>query len=368
MTWRSRVIFSVVPRLAATDAGRRRWRGRAGCGGRGGAAAGGAAGWRGRLSAACWALAASSTSCLRIRPPTPVPVTAARSTPCSRASLRTSGVTYVAASPERVAGRTPAATRCGGGAGAARRPVAGLRLARRAGRWAARRRGLGVGLPAAARARLPAGGWVLAVPARLRLPARAAAPAGRGLAGAAGRRRRGRRGGAAADDGQLGADRHGLVLADQDLLHRAGHGRGHLGVDLVGGDLEQRLVDLDGVALGLEPAGDGALGDRLAERRHGDRRAAAGRSPAARDCGARLRRQRLGLAALGLRLRCLPRAAAGSGSVAAAAARPAPASDSGSPAWAPAAAQAARPARPGSAAGRRLLPAAGRRRPPRRRR
>ena len=34
------------------------------------------------------------TSCLRMRPPTPVPVTDSRSTACSAASLRTSGVTY----------------------------------------------------------------------------------------------------------------------------------------------------------------------------------------------------------------------------------------------------------------------------------
>ena len=37
--------------------------------------------------------AASITSCLRTRPPTPVPVTVDRSTPLSAASLRTSGVT-----------------------------------------------------------------------------------------------------------------------------------------------------------------------------------------------------------------------------------------------------------------------------------
>ncbi len=38
------------------------------------------------------------TSCLRIRPPTPVPLTDARSTPFSAASLRTSGVTYAPSS------------------------------------------------------------------------------------------------------------------------------------------------------------------------------------------------------------------------------------------------------------------------------
>jgi len=45
-------------------------------------------------AAACLAAsAAAMTSCLRMRPPTPVPVRLARSMPCSPASLRTSGVT-----------------------------------------------------------------------------------------------------------------------------------------------------------------------------------------------------------------------------------------------------------------------------------
>ena len=37
--------------------------------------------------------AAAITSSLRIRPPTPVPLTVERSTPCSRANWRTIGVT-----------------------------------------------------------------------------------------------------------------------------------------------------------------------------------------------------------------------------------------------------------------------------------
>ena len=78
----------------------------------------------------------------------------------------------------------------------------------------------------------------------------------------------------AADDGQVGADRDGLVLLSEDLGQFAGGRGGDLGVDLVGGDLQQRLVDGDVVALSLQPAGDGALGDGLAQRRHRHGRAA----------------------------------------------------------------------------------------------
>jgi hypothetical protein len=73
----------------------------------------------------------------------------------------------------------------------------------------------------------------------------------------------------AADHGQLGPDLDGLVGLDLDRLEHAGDGGGDLGVDLVGGHLEQGLVGLDLVALLLEPAGDGALGDRLAQLGHG---------------------------------------------------------------------------------------------------
>ncbi len=77
--------------------------------------------------------------------------------------------------------------------------------------------------------------------------------------------RGGRRGTALADAGERRADGDGLVLRDQDLLQHAGERRRDLGVDLVGRDLEQRLVDGDVVAHLLEPAGDGSLGHALAE-------------------------------------------------------------------------------------------------------
>ena len=129
---------------------------RPGGGGRTAAAAGLARGapacGRGRRRAA--SRAASSTSCLRIRPPTPVPVTAARSMPCSAASLRTSGVTYGLSAPFAQPPRRPArpaagaasvrpgalAVRAGGASPELGRPPGGGTLAGgAAGSWAPRR-------------------------------------------------------------------------------------------------------------------------------------------------------------------------------------------------------------------------------------
>src|SRR5258708_7595634 len=76
--------------------------------------------------------------------------------------------------------------------------------------------------------------------------------------------------GCAADDGDYGVDGDGLAFADLDLGEGSGDGRGDLGVDLVGRDLEDGLVTLDGVADLLEPFGDRALGDGLAHLRHHD--------------------------------------------------------------------------------------------------
>ena len=66
------------------------------------------------------------------------------------------------------------------------------------------------------------------------------------------------------------ADRDGVAGLGEDLLHHPGGGSGNLGVDLVGRDLDDRLVGLDGVAGLLGPLEDHALGDRLAHGRHGD--------------------------------------------------------------------------------------------------
>ena len=75
---------------------------------------------------------------------------------------------------------------------------------------------------------------------------------------------------AVADHGEPDAHLDRLALGHEDLGEDAGRGRGHLGVDLVGRDLEERLVALDRVPDGLHPAGDRALGHRLAELRHHD--------------------------------------------------------------------------------------------------
>ncbi len=128
MTPRSRDIFSVRPRSGDGST-----RGAAAAGASAGAAAAAARPLlvAGSGSACGWVAwrdrAASSTSCLRIRPPTPVPRMPARSTSCSAASLRTSGVTYAppVASPSGPwsagggAGAVWAAAGCCGEGGAA---------------------------------------------------------------------------------------------------------------------------------------------------------------------------------------------------------------------------------------------------------
>jgi hypothetical protein len=72
------------------------------------------------------------------------------------------------------------------------------------------------------------------------------------------------------DERDRGADLDGLTLGDENLLDGSRRARRNLGVDLVGRDLDDVLVGLDRVALLLEPLGDGALDDGLAELRHLD--------------------------------------------------------------------------------------------------
>ena len=67
-----------------------------------------------------------------------------------------------------------------------------------------------------------------------------------------------------------GADLYGLALLDQDLLQLPGGGRGDLGIDLVGRDLNEELVLAYLFTLLLEPFSDRPLDDRFAELRHLD--------------------------------------------------------------------------------------------------
>ena len=82
----------------------------------------------------------------------------------------------------------------------------------------------------------------------------------------------GRRGGFSfvtrVDDRDLGVVRHRGAFLGQDLGEDALERRRDLGVDLVGDDLEERLVLVDVVAGLLEPFPDRALGDALTELGH----------------------------------------------------------------------------------------------------
>ena len=159
----------------------------------------------------------------------------AGSRPCSAMSRRTTGDR---SRPPPLAGRGrlgPAAAAAG---------AAGAERGRRSGGSAGRRRGSAAGAGAGSRQR--------ALPQR-RAGSRARAPPP-----------------AVADHGQHRADVDGVALGHLDLGERAAHRRRHLGVDLVGGDLEQRLVLDHRLAHLLEPLRDRALGDGLTELGHRD--------------------------------------------------------------------------------------------------
>ena len=59
-----------------------------------------------------------------------------------------------------------------------------------------------------------------------------------------------------------------VILFEQDFYDGAGDGGGDFGVDLVCRHLKQCLIHLDGVTHRLQPLGNGALSDRLAQLRH----------------------------------------------------------------------------------------------------
>ena len=67
-----------------------------------------------------------------------------------------------------------------------------------------------------------------------------------------------------------GADVDRVALRGDVCMSSSGHGRRHFGVDLVGRDLDQRLVFRDLVTFLLAPFQDGALGNRVTHRGHGD--------------------------------------------------------------------------------------------------
>jgi hypothetical protein len=100
MVWRNRLIFSVRPRAAPGTPLGSTWvvgasvvAGALGVDAAGATDEADAAAAAASARAAAARSAAASTSDLRMRPPTPVPAMVLRSTPCSLASLRTSGVT-----------------------------------------------------------------------------------------------------------------------------------------------------------------------------------------------------------------------------------------------------------------------------------
>jgi hypothetical protein len=70
------------------------------------------------------------------------------------------------------------------------------------------------------------------------------------------------------DDGNHRVDRYGFAFVRANLRHTPAAGDGILRIDLVGGDLEERLVAVDASPDLLDPADDRPFGDRLAHLRH----------------------------------------------------------------------------------------------------
>ena len=214
----------------------------------------------GRLEVAARRAMTASTSARVIRPPRPVPGTSTGSMPWSASSLRTTGESTWPVGPAR------------GGVGChGRRWTRGARwrttAARRQDAWRARAGAEAGG----ARGGRGAGGW-----RRCR---------GRGgRRGRSGRRRlrrsvRGRRRGPVPSSRRTRRRRSPPASTPTSTVSPSwtrisvstpAAGDGHLGVDLVGRHLEERLVPGDLVADRLQPLGDGALGDRLAELGHRD--------------------------------------------------------------------------------------------------
>ena len=195
---------------------------------------------RASAAAAAAASAASRTSCLRIRPPTPVPLRLARSMPYWAAGF---------ADQRRHIGRVAAVARLD------RRGCRDRGCGFRSGHRCRGATGAGAGAGPAEGTREPTG-W------RGSRRSRAGAD---GLPGCGRCRRRGwcRGRALAADDGQRCSDGDGLVGVDDDRGQHALGGAGDLGVDLVGGDLEERLIGPHVVANTLEPPRHGPLRDGL---------------------------------------------------------------------------------------------------------
>ena len=170
-----------------------------------------------------------ATSLRVMRPPSPVPRICAGSRPCSAIMRRTSGDVTTPPPPFGAARR------------GLRRGAAAGRAARRRGRRRRRRGGGGCGR------RRGGGGAARRPRARVRLPARAR----RSRGGAAG-------GAARAAPSAITASRTPTSTVSPSgtriSVTTPGGGRGHLGVDLVGRHLEQRLVGRDRLADLLEPA------------------------------------------------------------------------------------------------------------------
>ena len=200
----------------------------------------------------------SRMSCLVTRPPVPVPLTLARSTLCSRASLRTSGEERTSESSSSCSPRGALAGGAAGGAGASVFTRAGAAHFCEihtvlAGEFADERGRADVGiffvLGSTGGRHGRSLGFCLY---RCRSGRSRSGRSGLGESGSGSAT-------AVANHTDDGVDLNGVAFGNLDFLKNSAGGRGDFGVDLVGGNLEQGLVTLDLVAGLFQPLGDGSF-------------------------------------------------------------------------------------------------------------
>jgi hypothetical protein len=70
------------------------------------------------------------------------------------------------------------------------------------------------------------------------------------------------------DNNEIGANWDGLIYGDKNFGNGTGDRGGNFGINFVGRNFKERLIDSDLIAFVFEPTSYGAFGNALTKRRH----------------------------------------------------------------------------------------------------